>query len=307
MKTTYISKRFTTQSLQTIETANNIIAEYSAQGFDLTLRQLYYQFVARGVIPNNERQYKRLGNLVSDARLAGLIDWACIVDRTRVVRRQSTWNSPADIIASCASQYRIDKWQFQAWRPFVWVEKEALAGILRPVCEKWNVPYLACRGYVSQSAMYRTALEMLTVSTAGQKPIILYLGDHDPSGIDMTRDVLERQHLFEGAEKVVRLALNMDQVEELAPPPNPAKVSDSRASEYIARYGPESWELDALEPTYIARLIEEAVLGYMERDLFEAAIRREAEQRRQLKMAATSWEAIVDSLNTEGEGGEGTE
>lgn len=85
-KISYIEKRFRSETLEIIDQANAIITEYEAQGFDLTLRQLYYQFVARDLIPNTQRDYKRLGSIVNDARLAGLIDWASIVDRTRNLR-----------------------------------------------------------------------------------------------------------------------------------------------------------------------------------------------------------------------------
>ena len=106
-----------TQAL--IETANRIIAEYQRQGFDLTLRQLYYQFVSRDVIPNTQRSYKNLGSIVNDARLAGLIDWDTIVDRTRELRTLPHWNDPSDIVEACAKQFNVDRWARQKYRPEV--------------------------------------------------------------------------------------------------------------------------------------------------------------------------------------------
>jgi hypothetical protein len=110
----------------------------------------------------------------------------------------------------------------------------------------------------------------------GQRPIIFHMGDHDPSGLDMTRDNRERLEIFAGVPvTVVRLALNMDQIEELQPPPNPAKLSDSRAEAYIAEHGDSSWEIDALEPTYIRRLIQENVDRLRNEELWSAALTRE--------------------------------
>ena len=84
-----------------------------AQGYELTLRQAYYQLVARGYIPNNERSYKNIGNLINDGRLAGLIDWHSITDRTRNLRSNSHWDNPADVIASARYSYLLNKWDGQ--------------------------------------------------------------------------------------------------------------------------------------------------------------------------------------------------
>src|SRR3954471_20656066 len=110
--------------LAMIAKANEIIATYAAQGYDLTLRQLYYQFVARDLIPNRQSEYKRLGAIINDARLGGLLDWDYIVDRTRNVRSMATWGDPSDIISASARQFRIDKWEHQPTRVEVWIEKD---------------------------------------------------------------------------------------------------------------------------------------------------------------------------------------
>ena len=276
----YISKNFAKSSLRLIEQANEIIGEYAAQGFDLTLRQLYYQFVARGLIPNKQTEYSRLGSIVNDARMAGLIDWNTIVDRTRNLREQPHWDSPAAIVVACAKQFRIDKWARQPVRPEVWIEKDALVGVIEGVCKRYDVPHFSCRGYTSQSEMWRAGQRLLEHGENGQATHIIHLGDHDPSGIDMTRDIEDRLRLFmyiEGHETdVTRIALNMEQVEEFEPPPNPAKITDSRARVYIERFGDESWELDALEPTVLAGLIEEQLLSLRDDALWAEAVDEEA-------------------------------
>src|SRR5215471_18904491 len=111
-------------TLAIVEHANGIIAEYQDQGFTLTLRQLYYQFVARGLIENKQNEYKRLGNIVKRARRAGLIDWDAIEDRTRGANLHSAWDDPADIINSSARGYQEDLWEGQQYRPEVWIEKD---------------------------------------------------------------------------------------------------------------------------------------------------------------------------------------
>lgn len=294
----YVPRNFSRASLELIEQANLIIEEYEAQGFVLTLRQLYYQFVSRAIIPNKQAEYKRLGTVINDARLAGLISWDSITDRTRNLIAPSAWTSPASIIRSAARSYAIDKWAGQEYRVEVWVEKEALAGVIEPVCEELSVPWFACRGYVSQSEMHSAALRLEEYFNGGQQPVIVHLGDHDPSGIDMSRDIESRADLFtsEGLIIVQRIALNMDQVEQYAPPPNPAKFTDSRAAGYVSRFGHSSWELDALNPTTIARLIRAAVLSYRDEGLWAQKAEREATERRLLTKAADYWTEIASTL-----------
>lgn len=292
----YVERKFSADSLAIIEKANEIIGEYSAAGYDLTLRQLYYQFVSRDLIPNNLRSYKRLGSIINDARLAGLIDWDHITDRTRNLARQASWRSPAEIMEAVAEQYRIDKWEGQRFRPEVWIEKEALAGVFERVCHELQIPYLSCRGYTSQSEMWAAGQRLRGWMRGGYKPIIFHFGDHDPSGIDMTRDIRDRLKMFMGGIELQRLALNMDQVEEFSPPPNPAKTTDSRFDGYIAEFGEESWELDALDPDTLAGMVRNAVLSIRDEDLWEERVQEEEEQKRLLQAVADKWDRITKKL-----------
>lgn len=278
----YQPKRFNSKSLVVIDTAEEIITEYSTAGYDLTLRQLYYQFVARDSFPDERRwtwtgkkwvrdsngtknadpNYKWLGSIVNDARLAGLINWESIVDRTRFIRENSHWRNPKDIIRSCAQQFRIDTRKTQEYYVEVWIEKDALIGVIEDTCKDYDVPCFSCRGYVSQSAMWEAAWSRFNrKERKGKKTCILHLGDHDPSGVDMTRDIQDRMKMFGSLVKVRRLALTMEQVLEIELPPNPAKLTDSRCRSYVDEYGNESWELDALEPDYIVNLISDRIEG----------------------------------------------
>ena len=148
-KIAYKSVNFRAESLRLIELINGVIEEYTDQGYDLTLRQVYYQLVARGFIPNNERSYKNVGNLINDARLAGLIDWYAIQDRTRKIRRNSHWSSPQDIMGSVVYSYAMDTRLTQPIYTEVWVEKDALIGIVQDIASKLDVPCFSCRGYPS--------------------------------------------------------------------------------------------------------------------------------------------------------------
>lgn len=295
MKIQFIEKRFSAGSQRLIDIANGIIAEYRAQGFDLTLRQLYYQCVARDIIPNTQDEYKRLGSIINDARLAGLISWAAIVDRTRFVRSNSHWEAPADILRSAAASYLEDRWETQTARVEVWIEKDALVGVIEGVCRQFDVPFFSCRGYVSQSEMFTAGHHRVRRNDrAGQRTILRHLGDHDPSGIDMTRDIDDRIRMFSlnGDFEMRRLALNMAQIEELNPPPNPAKITDSRAAGYIAEYGADSWELDALEPQFIVGLIAKELNTIIDMGPWEKIGQRIADGKFALELVALHWPAV---------------
>ncbi len=290
----YIGKRFKPDTLAIIETANAIIAEYQAQGFDLTLRQLYYQFVARALIPNTERSYKNLGTTINNARLAGEIDWNAIVDRTRSLRGNSHWESPSDIIRGCANQFRYDLWENQPCRVEVWIEKDALVGVIQNICTTWDVDYYACRGYNSQSEQWRSGRRFRRYANSGQNTVLLHLGDHDPSGIDMTQDNRKRLWMFSESNsdvEVRRIALNMDQVEQYDPPPNPTKLSDSRASSYLDEFGHECWELDALEPQVIVDLIDEHITDLVDHEQWDLDTQRQDDARQQIEIIADNMEA----------------
>lgn len=327
----YTPKNFGAASLDVIHQANAICTEYRAQGFDLTLRQLYYQFVSRGLIPNNDREYKRLGSIVNDARLAGKLDWEFIIDRTRDLESVAHYDSPQDILDIAARAHRIDKWSTQPTRVEVWIEKDALVGVIEGVCQTNDVSFFSCRGYVSQSEMWVAAQRIGAYIEAGQNVVLLHLGDHDPSGIDMTRDISARidnfitqdflnahEDLFgddprvkvseirdnmaahcgawsrgEPAFEVRRIALTMGQVEEYQPPPNPAKLTDVRARKYIEEYGDESWELDALDPATLYALIDEHVTGIRDDEAWEAQVEQEESERERLRRLAQHYSEIV--------------
>jgi hypothetical protein len=296
----FVERKFAPPSLRLIEQANAILAEYESQGLILTLRQVFYQFVARGLMANKQTEYKRLGGILSDARLAGLIDWSMMEDRTRYLREITTWEDPANIVEAVAEQYKEDLWRTQTFRPEVWIEKDALVGVIEKPCRDLRVPFFACRGYASQSAQYEAGLRFRRHIRRGQTPIVFHFGDHDPSGMDMTRDNTDRLGMFsKRLVRVDRVALNFDQVEQYSPPPNPAKETDSRASGYIDQYGGESWELDALEPTVIGNLIRNAVNDLINRRKWDEAMEEENANKAALKAVSDRWDDVRDFVTEE--------
>lgn len=295
----YRQQNFRSAALDKLDKANAILREYAAQGYELTLRQLYYQFVARGLIANTQQEYKKLGDVISNGRYAGIIDWNDITDRTRFVREQPAWSDPSSIIDASARQYQINLWDGQPNHVEVWVEKDALVGVVERACSQNRLPFLSCRGYVSSSEMWSSAQRLGRIIAGGQEVHLLHLGDHDPSGIDMSRDIEDRITEFlwgdgrnGAAFHLNRIALNMDQIQQYDPPPNPAKITDSRAGQYIADHGTESWELDALEPAVIDQLIQSESAPLIDLDLMDERRAIEDEEKEILQATSDRWEEV---------------
>ena len=263
-------------TLQVIERINEVLADAERDGVDMSLRQVYYKFVKNGWVPNSDREYKKLGTALDTGRMNGLISWTAIVDMNRSVYGINTQTAPEQLLEGLDHKFHLDLWADQDWRPEVWVEKLGMLNVIGGICNKLRVDYYACKGYDSQTMSWQAGRRMARYIQKGQRPIVFHMGDHDPSGLDMTRDNAARLELFAGVPvTVVRLALNMNQIEELKPPPNPAKLTDSRAEAYIAEHGDSSWEIDALEPTYIRDLIEDNVSRLRNEELWSAALARE--------------------------------
>lgn len=290
MREAFEERNLEKSTLVLIGAAAKVLEEYAEQGFVLTVRQLFYQFVSRGWIENTQRAYGRVVNAVGKGRLCGYLDWELIEDRARETVYGAHWNDPAEIVDAAAQWFRIDKWEDQPNHVEVMIEKDALAGVLEPVCQELDLRFTANRGYGSLSLMYRVGKRLDRMAQDGKTVHVLYLGDHDPSGLDMDRDIGDRLSMFSGVSlDPRRLALTMEQVEEYDPPENPAKLTDSRAQGYILSYGYSSWELDALEPSVLAALVRSAVADLRDDDLWRAAVERESQMRQELQEFADEY------------------
>jgi hypothetical protein len=263
-------------TLAVVARARQICQAYADAGYGLSLRQLYYALVKELAIPNTDESYARLKSIITRARRAGLIDWTHIEDRTRVLRQFETWADPSAAVNELAGYYHEDLWRDQDYYLECWVEKDALEEVVRRAAQTWSVPSFACKGYASESSMWRAAMRLADAQRRGKRPVVLYAGDHDPSGLDMGRDIEDRLYLLMQAWaalpslQVERIALTIEQVEERDLPPNPAKQTDSRWREYVLSTGLDlSWELDALEPAELAGLFDAAIRRYVVLDRFE--------------------------------------
>jgi hypothetical protein len=326
-KIRYETKSFSDAGLAVVSAADTICAQYAADGYRLTLRQLYYRFIATNSFPdsryftdgkadagntsgrgtkNCQQNYKWLGSLVADGRVSGLINWSHIEDRGREsAGGDGGYGSPERAIRAMADWYSITHWNGQPEHVEVWVEKDALTDVIARASDPLNVSYTACKGSPSHSLVHEAALRMKRHELAGRETRILYLGDHDPTGIDIPRDIQERLSLFRSDCKVERIALTMDQVEIYDPPPNYAKETDSRFQGYVDEFGTDCWELDALEPQVLVDLVDSQIREHLDLSMYRARERQEERERVILRAVSDNWDSVEsylrDELNVVGE------
>jgi hypothetical protein len=300
----FIEKKFTGAHKQVIRQANQIIKEYQDAGYKLTLRQIHYQFVARDLYENTFANYKRLGNILDLARKAGLVDWDAIEDPTRLLRRVAVWNTPEEAVQRLHETFKLDPWDEQPTlrRIEVWLEKDAAVSIVRPTCDDLRIPYFSCRGYSSSSGLYDAGKRLAWYAENGYETLVLYLGDHDPSGVQMTHSTDEKVNMFACCEvEFRRIALTLDQVAEFNPPPNFVKETDSRTKWYVDQFNTEDcWELDALAPQAVDKLIRAEIEPLIDRKAWDKTMTDEEEHLRVLSAIIEDWprtKAAPDMLN----------
>lgn len=306
MKEKFISWRPHKLSVRVLEASIQILDQYARDNYRLTLRQLYYQLVARDFLPqewadketgstNNKRSYANLGGIIKNARLAGLIDWNAIEDRVRHIQLPTIWTDINDILDSASRSFSVDTWAEQESFVFCMAEKDAVSNIIVPECERYRVPFLANRGYVSTSTIKQVrdylSYRLSEFGTLGA--YCIYFGDHDPSGLDMDRDIQDRLELMLGSMSrdvtVSRIALTMSQIEEFDPPPDPAKVTDTRYKKYVSDHGEQCWELDAIEPNDLSEIVRSEIEKYIDTDLFDESVDREEEHQERIQRFVSGW------------------
>ncbi len=277
-------------------------------GGNLTLRQLYYQLVARGHSPNAQEDYKRLGSALTDARLGGVFPMNWLIDRTRTVHRGRSYGGNWSVgYALQATSKEIDsapyrwlwapKWYRQYYHVSVWVEKEALAGVFEGPCEELGVSWFACKGYPSISSLWDWMGQVQQAFQEGRhhECVVLYFGDHDPDGWQIPRSAMDTVRCLQEQApdmphvNLKRIALSMDQIEEHDAVPFPAKMTSSRYARYVEEHGTtDAWELDALPPDTLDTMIRDSVLEFWDESVHQENTSQVNELREEMRVRMTT-------------------
>jgi 5S rRNA maturation endonuclease (ribonuclease M5) len=247
----------------------------------MTLRQTYYQLVAKHIIDNNKNEYQKLSNAMVWARQQELIPWEWIEDRTRQPRQTYMWSDLTDFFETVKSAYRKDVWASQENYIVVWVEKDALSGIFQRIVNAYGVTLIVGRGYNSWSVKKELA-DMFRAY--GKEPVILYFGDFDPSGEDIYRDIEESFGFFQTSlKKIEKVSLTKNDIDKYNLPADFAKKSDTRTKKFIAKNGDMSVELDALPVDILREKIKNGIEKYLDMEKFKITLGEQSQEQQRIQ------------------------
>ncbi len=302
MRMCFIPHTFYAKKQQLVNQCDVICTSYYEKGYTLILRQLFYQLVSTNKIANTDKEYDRLGDTVTEARYAGMLNWEHIQDRVRVLQDSARWTDARDRLTHAAKTTRIDTLKKQIYRPEVWIEKDSLIELAENVCRPWDIPYIALKAYSSTSALWEARKRFLGYLKDGQLPLILHLGDHDCTGVDCSRFLQKRMSVMTNHNvELRRLALNADQIEKYELPPQPGKTRDPRFKGYHEKFKTEHvWELDALAPDVIEKIIEDGISDVIDTDVRAEYLDKQTEYSQTIETMADNYELIAD-LTGDGE------
>jgi hypothetical protein len=250
------------------------------EGHPMSVRQVFYQATVRGLVDKSETGYGKIQRMLADLRRSNRLSWGWIADYTRWKRKPITHESIEKALEAAAQCYRRALWANVNAYVEVWIEKDALTGVLMPVTERYDVPLLSARGYASLSFLHSSAQYICTV---GKPTFIYHLGDHDPSGVNAGEKIEEtlREFAPEAEIHFERLAVNPDQIKEWALPSRPTKTTDSRARKFGHA---QSVELDAIHPDKLRGIVEQAITRHISKHELAVIETAEKSERDLLKL-----------------------
>ena len=298
-KIQYEERRFAAKTQAVIDQANAIMAEYPGR---MSLRQLHYQFVARDLYENTPQNYKKLGDILRNARMAGRVSWTEIEDRGRsLVGSGHGWSSPKQAIRAYANNYQEDLWNTSPVMVEIWTEKDALSSVIRPVAGEYRINYFASKGYPSISSLKNAGDRFKRMAERGQDVVILFLSDHDPEGLDMARQLEEIMDTMDVTNLTIeRLGLTMAQIDEFNPPSSFAKQGSSRLAGYIQQTGTElAWELDALPTDFLQRIMREGIERHKDHEAYDQREREQQANRDLIIRISDNYDGILEFIGDE--------
>ncbi|MHB8522190.1 MAG: hypothetical protein ACYDH9_15725 [Limisphaerales bacterium] len=247
----------------------------------ITIRHLFYRLVGLRVIEKTEQAYKGLCSHLSKWRRSEAIPWSAFSDSTRWHIQNNTFDGVQDALKNTVENYRRNLWDTQPFYLEVWVEKDAIAGIVSDTANTFGVPVFVARGFASLSSLYSAANTFRQATDAGKTAVIYHLGDYDPSGFAAGDSMLRAfRDDFKVDLQFIRAAVTKEQIEEMNLPTRPVKTSDSRAAKW---QGGECVELDTMPPGEIRALVESCILQHIDRHQWQMLQATEAMERETLQ------------------------
>jgi 5S rRNA maturation endonuclease (ribonuclease M5) len=274
--------KYQTKTKEILGLIRKLITQH--RGRKLTLRQVFYQLVAKKIIPNNLRAYKNLSYLIAKARKNGDIPWDVIRNHTRFVIKENSWPNFKDFTKKIEKIYHKSKLANQRNYIEIWIEKDSLREWFEPITKEFDVPLIICRGYPSITTLYEASKRLKEI----QKPIhILYFGDFDPSGEDIFRTIKEKLIKDFGVNRrklhIKKVALTLKDIKKYKLPPAPTKSTDSRSGKFVKKYGDFAVELEALPVRVLEQKIKRSIKSLLNWKQFQKDLKKEKQETKKLR------------------------
>jgi hypothetical protein len=255
----------------------------------LTVRGVFYRVMSAGAVEKSEKAYAAVQREVLKLRRSGILPYEWIADGTRWQVKQPSWDTAKDALDDAVSSYRRALWRDQDVYVEVWSEKDAIASIVSPITDKWDVPLMIARGFASESFVWNTANTIRSHGEDGEQVVIYQLGDHDPSGLAAWQHVQTKLREFAPDVDIEfeRLAVTEGQIAAYDLPTRPTKITDSRAKTFVG----ESVEVDAIPSRHLRHIVENAIDAWIDDEALAATKMVEAEELEGLRAMAAGWQS----------------
>jgi hypothetical protein len=268
---------------ETADIYASIIRIFSDTGPPMTVRQMFYALVSSGVVDKTEKDYKRVCYHLLRLRRIGVVPYTFIADNTRWMRKPTTYNGIREVLEITKRAYRRVLWADQDAYVEVWVEKDALAGVLYGITSKWDVPLMVTRGFPSDSFLYEAA-ETLKGQASRKSAYVYYFGDHDPSGSDIAKSTERKLKEFGATFKFEVVAVLPWQIAEYNLPMRPTKKSSHSKS-----WKGGSVELDAIPVKVLREMCEWCISMHIDEEVLDRTMTIEKAERETMELIAATW------------------
>ena len=271
-------------------------ARILAPDWPMTVRQVFYCLYGEGFIENSDRDYQRVSRILTTAREEGEIPFERIVDRSRPTYTPNVFDDCKDYLQVASNGYRKDYWRLQPIRLEIWSEKDTVMSTIEELTNELGIVVRVGRGYNSASAAHTIATDFRLIS----KPkVVLFLGDHDPSGWDIQRSIASRVKEYGGGPfEFKRVAILVGDIKRYHLPPKKIKEGDTRKHAFRARYGEDAptVELDALPIKVLRNRLRKEIKNRMDKKLWQRAIDVEKVEQDSIRSLISRWPGIQQEM-----------
>ena len=262
----------------------------------ITVRGVCYALFVRQMISSMEvSNTARISRIMTDMRESEALDWELIVDGSRAVERVNMWRNSSALIKAAVDQYRRNNWQEQPTIVEVWSEKSTVQGVLAPVLDELGVTFRVMKGFGSCTALMQAATDSITNSVNCQSTVVLYIGDHDPSGLYMSEvDLPKRLKRYGGRQVIERIAILRADTVDLPHFEVATKRGDPRHDWFVEHHGRRCWELDAMDPNVLRDRVRNEIESFIDKRLWNRAIEIEDAEVESMNDFHAAWQSRLD-------------